>query len=66
MRRCSSAKRAADIKSAAEKSAAQADAEALVVKKGESLTSTQMELMAIHEYKKGKKHVVAFHDDILC
>jgi len=46
----SSAKRAADTKSAAEKSAAQADAESLVVKKGETLTSTQKELMATHEY----------------
>merc|ERR1719261_2444657 len=46
----SSAKRAADTKSAAEKSAAQADTEALLVKKSESLTSTQKELMATHEY----------------
>jgi len=46
----SSAKRASDTKSAAEKSAALADAESLVVNKGQELTSTQKELMATHEY----------------
>jgi len=46
----SSAKRAADTKSVAQKSAALADAESLVVNKGETLTSTQKELMATHEY----------------
>merc|ERR1719409_1703675 len=46
----SSAKRAADTKSVADKSAAQADAESLVVAKSETLTSTQKELMATHEY----------------
>ena len=46
----SSAKRAADTKSVAQKSAALADAESLVVSKGETLTSTQKELMATHEY----------------
>merc|ERR550514_1681932 len=46
----SSAKRAADTKSAADKSAAQADAESLVVAKSETLTSTQKEIMATHEY----------------
>jgi len=46
----SSAKRAADTKSVADKSAALADAEAMVVAKSETLTSTQKELMATHEY----------------
>merc|ERR1719223_1891099 len=46
----SSAKRAADTKSVAQKSAALADAESLIVSKGETLTSTQKELMATHEY----------------
>lgn len=46
----SSAKRASDTKSAAEKSAALADAESMVVNKGQTLTSTQKELMATHEY----------------
>jgi len=46
----SSSKRAADTKSVAEKSSALADAESLVVNKGETLTSTQKELMATHEY----------------
>merc|ERR1719183_2544487 len=46
----SSSKRAADTKSVADKSAALADAEALVVAKSETLTSTQKELMATHEY----------------
>jgi len=46
----SSAKRASDTKSAAEKSAALADAESMVVNKGQELTSTQKELMATHEY----------------
>jgi len=46
----SAAKRAADTKSAADKNAALADAESMVVKKGEELTSTQKELMATHEY----------------
>jgi len=46
----SSAKRAADTKSVADKSAAQADAESLIVAKSETLTSTQKELMATHEY----------------
>merc|ERR1719454_585603 len=46
----SSSKRAADTKSVADKSAAQADAEALIVAKSEELTSTQKELMATHEY----------------
>merc|ERR1719183_2702759 len=46
----SSSKRAADSKSIADKSAAQADGEALVVAKSETLTSTQKELMATHEY----------------
>merc|ERR1719503_103902 len=46
----SSAKRAADTKSIAQKTSALADAESLVVNKGEELTSTQKELMATHEY----------------
>merc|ERR1719152_1145362 len=46
----SSEKRAADTKSIADKSAAQADAESLIVAKSETLTSTQKELMATHEY----------------
>jgi septal ring factor EnvC (AmiA/AmiB activator) len=46
----SSEKRAADTKSAADKSAVLADTEALIVAKGTSLKSTQKELMATHEY----------------
>merc|ERR1719281_443446 len=53
----SSAKRAADTKSAADKSAVLADTEALIVAKGSlivakgtTLKSTQKELMATHEY----------------
>jgi len=46
----SASKRAADTKSVADKSAALADAEAMVVAKSETLTSTQKELMATHEY----------------
>jgi len=45
-----SAKRAADTKSVADKSSALADGESLLVNKGEELTSTQKELMAVHEY----------------
>jgi len=50
MMKDSAAKRAADTKALAEKEAALADAENLVVAKGEELTSTQKELMAVHEY----------------
>jgi len=45
-----STKRAADTKSVADKSSALADGESLLVNKGEELTSTQKELMAVHEY----------------
>merc|ERR1719240_1608381 len=50
MMKDSAAKRTADTKALAEKEAALADAENLVVAKGEELTSTQKELMATHEY----------------
>merc|ERR1719389_327109 len=46
----SAAKRAADTKSAADKSAALADGEAAIVSKSGKLTSTQKELMATHQY----------------
>jgi len=46
----SSAKRAADTKSVADKSAVKADTESLIVAKSETLKSTQKELMATHEY----------------
>jgi chromosome segregation ATPase len=46
----SSAKRAADTKSIADKSAVLADTEALIVAKTTTLKSTQKELMATHEY----------------
>jgi len=46
----SSSKRAADTKSAAQKTDALADAESLVASKGTELKSTQKELMATHEY----------------
>jgi len=46
----SAAKRASDAKSLAEKSAAQADGEVLIVAKGGNLKSTQKELMATHEF----------------
>merc|ERR1719420_2316984 len=46
----SSTKRAADTKSIADKSAAQAEGAALVISKSEKLTSTQKEIMANHKY----------------
>jgi DNA repair exonuclease SbcCD ATPase subunit len=50
MMKDSSEKRTADTKALAEKESALADAEDLIVNKGEELTSTQKELMAVHEY----------------
>merc|ERR1719337_25013 len=46
----SASKRAADSKSIADKTAAQADGEALLVTNGKKLASTKKELMATHEY----------------
>jgi hypothetical protein len=46
----SASKRSADSKSIADKTAAQADGEALLVTNGKKLASTKKELMATHEY----------------
>merc|ERR1719263_2475983 len=46
----SASKRSADSKSIADKSAAQADGEALLVANGKKLTSTKKEIIATHEY----------------
>merc|ERR1719454_1335908 len=46
----SSSKRAADTKSVADKTAAQAEGAALIVSNSEELKSTQKEIMATHEY----------------
>merc|ERR550514_2420648 len=50
MMKDSAAKRAADTKSLKKKEGALADAENIIVAKGEELTSTQQEIMALHKF----------------